>query len=145
MDAIPDKLRGEMLDLQHAAAFLPRTKIVADVDYAVTAGSDLCIVTAGARQILGETRLNLVQRNVTLFRKIIPPLVKYSPDTILLIVSNPVDVLTYVAWKLSGFPSNRVIGSGTNLDSSRFRFLIADHLDVNAQDVQVKLALHPYF
>ncbi|CAN1336532.1 L-lactate dehydrogenase A [Linum perenne] len=63
---------------------------------------------------------------------------KHSPDAILLIVSNPVDVLTYVAWKLSGFPSNRVIGSGTNLDSSRFRFLIADHLDVNAQDVQVK-------
>ncbi|XP_004298647.1 PREDICTED: L-lactate dehydrogenase A [Fragaria vesca subsp. vesca] len=136
VDAIPDKLRGEMLDLQHAAAFLPRTKINASVDYAVTSNSDLCIVTAGARQIHGESRLNLVQRNVALFRKIIPPLAKYSPETILLIVSNPVDVLTYVAWKLSGFPSNRVIGSGTNLDSSRFRFRIADHLDVNAQDVQ---------
>jgi len=137
VDAIPDKLRGEMLDLQHAAAFLPRTRIQASTDYSVTVGSDLCIVTAGARQIHGESRLNLLQRNVSLFQKIIPPLVRYSPDTILLIVSNPVDVLTYVAWKLSGFPSNRVIGSGTNLDSSRFRFLIADHLDVNAQDVQV--------
>ncbi|OWM88380.1 L-lactate dehydrogenase B [Punica granatum] len=136
VDAKPDKLRGEMLDLQHAAAFLPRTKIIADVDYAVTTGSDLCIVTAGARQIPGETRLNLLNRNVALFRSIVPPLAKYCPDTILLIVSNPVDILTYVAWKLSGFPSNRVIGSGTNLDSSRFRFLIADHLDVNAQDVQ---------
>ncbi|KAL2348146.1 hypothetical protein Fmac_002146 [Flemingia macrophylla] len=136
VDAVPEKLRGEMLDLQHAAAFLPRTKIQASIDYAVTTGSDLCIVTAGARQINGESRLNLLQRNVTLFQKIIPPLVRYSPDTILLIVSNPVDVLTHVAWKLSGFPSNRVIGSGTNLDSSRFRFLIADHLDVNAQDVQ---------
>ncbi|XP_021901697.1 L-lactate dehydrogenase B [Carica papaya] len=136
VDAKPDKLRGEMLDLQHAAAFLPRTKILASVDYSVTVGSDLCIVTAGARQIPGESRLNLLQRNVALFSNIIPPLAKYSPDCILLIVSNPVDVLTYVAWKLSGFPSNRVIGSGTNLDSSRFRFLIADHLDVNAQDVQ---------
>ncbi|XP_043724349.1 L-lactate dehydrogenase A-like [Telopea speciosissima] len=136
VDVNADKLRGEMLDLQHAAAFLPRTKILASVDYSVTAGSDLCIVTAGARQIVGESRLNLLQRNVTLFSKIIPQLAKYSPDTILLIVSNPVDVLTYVAWKLSKFPSNRVIGSGTNLDSSRFRFLIADHLDVNAQDVQ---------
>ncbi|GAV83433.1 Ldh_1_N domain-containing protein/Ldh_1_C domain-containing protein [Cephalotus follicularis] len=136
VDANPDKLRGEMLDLQHAAAFLPRTKINASVDYAVTVASDLCIVTAGARQIAGESRLNLLQRNVALFKNIVPPLVKYSPDAILLIVSNPVDVLTYVAWKLSGFPSNRVIGSGTNLDSSRFRFLIADHLDVNAQDVQ---------
>ncbi|KAG6579418.1 hypothetical protein SDJN02_22006, partial [Cucurbita argyrosperma subsp. argyrosperma] len=136
VDAKPDKLRGEMLDLQHAAAFLPRTKISASTDYSVTAESDLCIVTAGARQIAGESRLNLLQRNVALFQKIVPPLVQYSPETILLIVSNPVDVLTYVAWKLSGFPSNRVIGSGTNLDSSRFRFLIADHLDVNAQDVQ---------
>ncbi|KAG2244947.1 hypothetical protein Bca4012_014333 [Brassica carinata] len=136
VDAKPDKLRGEMLDLQHAAAFLPRTRITASVDYAVTAGSDLCIVTAGARQNPGESRLNLLQRNVALFRHIIPPLAKSSPDAILLIVSNPVDVLTYVAWKLSGFPVNRVLGSGTNLDSSRFRFLIADHLDVNAQDVQ---------
>ncbi|KAF9594376.1 hypothetical protein IFM89_030978 [Coptis chinensis] len=136
VDAKPEKLRGEMLDLQHAAAFLPRTKILASVDYSVTEGSDLCIVTAGARQISGESRLNLLQRNLTLFRDVIPPLAKYSPDSILVIVSNPVDVLTYVAWKLSGFPANRVIGSGTNLDSSRFRFLIADHLDVNAQDVQ---------
>ena len=136
IDAMADRLRGEMLDLQHAAAFLPRTKIHASVDYELTFGSDLCIVTAGARQVPGESRLNLLQRNVALFRNIIPPLARYSPETILLVVSNPVDVLTYVAWKLSGFPSNRVIGSGTNLDSSRFRFLIADHLDVNAQDVQ---------
>jgi L-lactate dehydrogenase len=108
----------------------------------VTTGSDICIVTAGARQINGESRLNLLQRNVALFKKIIPPLVRYSPHCVLLIVSNPVDVLTYIAWKLSGFPSNRVIGSGTNLDSSRFRFLIADHLDVNAQDVQVQFFLY---
>lgn len=137
VDANSDKLRGEMLDLQHAAAFLPRTKIVASADYTVTAGSDLCIVTAGARQNPGESRLNLLQRNLAMYKSIVPELVKYSPECILLIVSNPVDVLTYVAWKLSGFPVNRVIGSGTNLDSSRFRFLIADHLDVNAQDVQV--------
>lgn len=109
------------------------------MDYSVTAGSDLCIVTAGARQIPGESRLNLIQRNLVLFKLIIPPLAKYCPDCILLIVSNPVDILTYVAWKLSKFPANRVIGSGTNLDSSRFRFLLADHLDVNAQDVQASL------
>ncbi|WCJ25948.1 L-lactate dehydrogenase A chain [Euphorbia peplus] len=136
VDCQPDKLRGEMLDLQHAAAFLPRTKITASVDYSSTAGSDLCIITAGARQISGESRLNLLQRNVSLFKKIVPAVAENSPDCILMIVSNPVDVLTYIAWKLSGFPSHRVIGSGTNLDSSRFRFLIADHLDVNAQDVQ---------
>ncbi|CAD6341668.1 unnamed protein product [Miscanthus lutarioriparius] len=120
VDALPDKLRGEMLDLQHAAAFLPRTHLVSDTDMSVTRGSDLAIVTAGARQIPGETRLNLLQRNVALFRKIVPALAEHSPDAILLIVSNPVDVLTYVAWKLSGSP---------------FRFLLAEHLDVNAQDV----------
>ncbi|GFP88875.1 l-lactate dehydrogenase a [Phtheirospermum japonicum] len=136
IDTNEDKLQGEMFDLQHAAAFLPRTKIKASLDYAATADSDLCIVTAGARQNPGESRLNLLQRNVALFKHIVPPLAKYSPECIIMVVSNPVDVLTYVAWRLSGFPPNRVIGSGTNLDSSRFRFLIADHLDVNAQDVQ---------
>ncbi|KAL5551134.1 hypothetical protein UlMin_001310 [Ulmus minor] len=136
VDAKQDKLRGEMLDLQHAAAFLPRTKITASVDYVVTASSDLCIVTAGARQNPGESRLNLLQRNASLFRKIIPPLARFSPETVLLIVSNPVDVLTHFSWRLSGLPSNRVIGSGTNLDSSRFRFLIADLLDVNVHEVQ---------
>lgn len=136
VDAVADKVRGEMLDLQHAAAFLPRVRIVSGTGIELTGGSDLVIVTAGARQIPGETRLNLLQRNVALFRKIVPPAAEASPESILLIVSNPVDVLTYVAWKLSGFPASRVIGSGTNLDSSRFRFLLAEHLEVNAQDVQ---------
>jgi len=135
VDISANKLRGEMLDLQHAAAFLPRADIVADTDYAITAHSDICIVTAGARQREGESRLALVERNVSFFKQIIPELVKYSPNAILLIISNPVDALTFVAWKLSGFPSNRVIGSGTNLDSSRFRWLMANRLQVNAHNV----------
>jgi L-lactate dehydrogenase len=114
---------------------------VSDTDAAVTRNSDLVVITAGARQIPGETRLNLLQRNVALYRKIVPPVAEHSPEALLLVVSNPVDVLTYVAWKLSGFPASRVIGSGTNLDSSRFRFLVAEHLDVNAQDVQVTYIL----
>ncbi|PSN41996.1 L-lactate dehydrogenase [Blattella germanica] len=117
VDVVADKLKGEMLDLQH--------------DYAATANSKLCIVTAGARQKEGESRLNLVQRNTDIFKGIIPKLVQYSPNTILLIVSNPVDILTYVAWKLSGLPRNRVIGSGTNLDSSRLRFLMSQRLNVS--------------
>ncbi|KAF3599589.1 hypothetical protein F2Q69_00034327 [Brassica cretica] len=112
VDANPDKLRGEVLYLQHAAAFLPRTRFTASVDYDITAGSDLCIVTVCPRQNPGESRLNLLQRNVDIFRHIIPPLAKLSPNSILLIVSNPNDVLTYVAWKLSSFPVNRVLGSG---------------------------------
>lgn len=104
--------------------------IILETDLAVSAGSKLCIVTAGARQQIGESRLNLVQRNTDIFKRIIPQLVKYSPDTILLIVSNPVDIMTYVSWKLSGLPKNRVIGSGTNLDTTRFRFLISQRLGV---------------
>lgn len=138
-----------MMDLQHGSAFIRNAKILASTgkkwqlkkrvriphyenfaDYSVTAGSKLCIVTAGARQQPGESRLDLVQRNTNIFKGIIPKLVEYSPDTILLIVSNPVDILTYVAWKLSGLPKHRVIGSGTNLDSSRFRFLMSQRLGV---------------
>ncbi|KYN04329.1 L-lactate dehydrogenase [Cyphomyrmex costatus] len=130
IDVMADKLKGEMLDLQHGSSFMKNAKVSASTDYAVSANSSLCIVTAGARQREGETRLDLVQRNTDIFKGIIPELVKYSPNTILLIVSNPVDILTYVAWKLSGLPKNRVIGSGTNLDSARFRFLLSQKLNV---------------
>lgn len=130
VDMQEDKLKGEMLDLQHGSSFLKNAKISGSTDYSVTANSKVCIVTAGARQKEGETRLDLVQRNTDIFKKIIPELVKYSPNTILLIVSNPVDILTYVAWKLSGLPQNQVIGSGTNLDSARFRFLLSEKLNI---------------
>ncbi|XP_034952489.1 L-lactate dehydrogenase-like [Chelonus insularis] len=130
VDVMKDKLKGEMMDLQHGSTFLKNCRINASTDYKVTANSCLCVVTAGARQREGETRLDLVQRNTDIFKGIIPQLVKYSPNTILLIVSNPVDILTYVAWKLSGLPKHRVIGSGTNLDSARFRFLLSQKLNV---------------
>jgi L-lactate dehydrogenase len=133
VDVVKDKLKGEMMDLQHGLAFVRRTHIKADTDYAVSSHSKICVVTAGARQREGESRLNLVQRNVDIFKHIIPQLVKYSPDTILLIVSNPVDILTYVAWKISGLPKHRVIGSGTMLDSSRFRFLLSERLNISPQ------------
>ncbi|XP_021944506.1 L-lactate dehydrogenase isoform X2 [Folsomia candida] len=136
MDVNEDKLKGEMMDLQHGLTFCRPIKISAGTDYALTANSKVCVVTAGARQREGESRLDLVQRNTDIFKGIIPDLVKYSPNTILLIVSNPVDILTYVAWKLSGgLPKHRVIGSGTNLDSSRFRFLMSQKLNVSPSSV----------
>ncbi|XP_023661553.1 L-lactate dehydrogenase A chain [Paramormyrops kingsleyae] len=131
VDVMEDKLKGEALDLQHGGLFLRTPKIVADKDYSVTANSMVVVVTAGARQQEGESRLNLVQRNVNIFKFIIPNIVKYSPNCIILVVSNPVDILTYVAWKLSGFPRHRVIGSGTNLDSARFRFLMSEKLNLH--------------
>ncbi|XP_073420179.1 L-lactate dehydrogenase A chain [Dendrobates tinctorius] len=132
VDVIEDKLKGEMMDLQHGSLFLRTPKIVSGKDYSVTANSKLVVVTAGARQQEGESRLNLVQRNVNIFKFIIPNIVKHSPKCILLIVSNPVDVLTYVAWKISGFPKHRVIGSGCNLDSARFRYLMGEKLGIHS-------------
>jgi L-lactate dehydrogenase len=130
IDMFENKLKGEMMDLQHGSNFLKNAKISASTDLSVSAGSRLIIVTAGVRQKEGESRLDLVQRNTDIMKGLIPKLVEYSPDTTLLIVSNPCDILTYVAWKLSGLPQNRVIGSGTNLDSSRFRFLLAQRLNI---------------
>lgn len=131
VDILEDKLRGEMLDLQHGSLFLKTPTIVADKDYSVTANSRIVVVTGGVRQQEGESRLNLVQRNVNVFKFIIPQVVKYSPDATILVVSNPVDIMTYVTWKLSGLPKNRVIGSGTNLDSARFRYLISQKLGIH--------------
>ncbi|KAL4832658.1 hypothetical protein H8958_011448 [Nasalis larvatus] len=119
VDVLEDKLKGET------------PKIVADKDYSVTANSKIVVVTAGVRQQEGESRLNLVQRNVNVFKFIIPQIVKYSPDCIIIVVSNPVDILTYVTWKLSGLPKHRVIGSGCNLDSARFRYLMAEKLGIH--------------
>ncbi|XP_030070032.1 L-lactate dehydrogenase B chain [Microcaecilia unicolor] len=131
VDILEDRLRGEMMDLLHGSVFLKTPKIVADKDYSVTANSRIVIVTGGVRQQEGESRLNLIQRNLNVFKCIIPQVVKYSPNCILLVVSNPVDILTYVTWKLSGLPKHRVIGSGCNLDSARFRYLMAEKLGVH--------------
>uniref|UniRef100_A0A8C0PXH3 L-lactate dehydrogenase B chain n=2 Tax=Canis lupus TaxID=9612 RepID=A0A8C0PXH3_CANLF len=89
VDVLEDKLKGEMMDLQHGSLFLQTPKIVADKDYSVTANSKIVVVTAGVRQQEGESCLNLVQRNVNVFKFIIPQIVKYSPDCIIIVVSNP--------------------------------------------------------
>ncbi|XP_053624315.1 L-lactate dehydrogenase isoform X2 [Plodia interpunctella] len=130
VDVMADKLKGEMMDLQHGSAFMRNAKIQASTDYAISTGSKICVVTAGVRQREGESRLDLVQRNTDVLKHIIPPLVKHSPDAVFIIASNPVDILTYVTWKLSGLPKHRVIGSGTNLDSARFRYLLSEKLGV---------------
>jgi L-lactate dehydrogenase len=132
VDVVKEKLQGEMMDLQHGQQFLKKCTILADTDYKVSANSSVVIITAGARQREGESRLDLVQRNVDIFKFIIPQVVKYSPDCIIVVVSNPVDILAYVAWKLSGFSRNRVFGTGTMLDSARFRFLLGQRLGLSA-------------
>lgn len=133
VDTAEGKLKGEMMDLQQGSHFVKMPSIVASKDYSVTADSTLVIITAGARQEKGETRLNLVQRNVAIFELMISSIVKHSPHCKMIVVSNPVDILTYVAWKLSGIPKSRVIGSGCNLDTARFRFLIGQKLGIHSE------------
>ncbi len=114
IDANRDKAEGEAMDLSHGLPFTHPMDIRAG-DYDDVADCALVIVTAGAGQKPGETRLDLVHKNVAIFRSIIPEIARRNRDAILLIVSNPVDVLTWAAWKLSGYPANRVLGSGTVL------------------------------
>ena len=104
-------------------------------DYTDVGDAAIIVVTAGAAQKPGETRLDLVKKNVSIFKGIIPEIAKQDFRGILLIVSNPVDILTYVAWKLSGLPENRVIGSGTVLDTSRLKYVLGEHLGVDSRSV----------
>ena len=134
IDADPMKAEGEALDISHGLPFAKPMQIYAgtyeDIDDAA-----IIIVTAGAGQKPGETRLDLVKKNVGIFKSIIPEIAKRNCSGILLIVANPVDVLTYAAAKLSGFPENRVFGSGTVLDTARLKYLLGEHLDVDPRNV----------
>ena len=134
-DLAKDKVEGEMMDFLSGMPFLPPTELKVGTVADEGRNADLVIITAGAAQKPGESRLNLVEKNVTIFKSILSDVVKYCPDAILLIVSNPVDIMTYVTLKISGFPSSRVIGSGTVLDTARFRTLLARKLDIDARSV----------
>ena len=97
------------------------------------------MITAGANQAPGETRLDLVNKNVAIFKSIIPQIAERDYQGILLVVSNPVDILTYVALKLSGMPANRVLGSGTTLDTARFKYALGEHLGVDPRNVHARI------
>ena len=130
-----DALEAEVEDLRHGAEFVQQISIKATCDFKDTANSDIVIIPAGARQREGESRLDLVARNVAIFESIVPPIAAASPDAVLLILTNPCDVMTHVATRISGLAPNKVIGTGTALDTSRFRALIAEYLDVDSGSV----------
>lgn len=134
IDANMERAEGEAMDISHAIPFSTTQRIYAG-DYADIKDAALVIVTAGAAQKPGETRLDLVNKNVKIFKSIIPQIRDSGFCGIMMIVSNPVDILTYVAWKLSGFSKERVIGSGTVLDSARLKYMLGEHLDVDARNV----------
>ena len=133
IDANRARAEGEALDISHGLPFAKPMKIYAG-DYPDLADASLIVVTAGAGQKPGETRLDLVKKNVSIFRSIIPSITQYN-KAILLIVANPVDILTYAAAKLSGFPENRVFGTGTVLDTARLKYLLGEHLQVDSRAV----------
>ena len=129
------RARAEVLDLRHGLQFVGGGRVNGGGDVAVCADADLIVVTAGAKQDPGQTRLALAEANVALIRRALPPLLDVAPDAIVLLVTNPVDVVTYVAQEISGLAHDRVIGSGTVLDTSRLRHLLAERLGVAVTSV----------
>lgn len=128
------KAKGEALDMLQATPYLHPTKIYSGT-YEDTVGSDIVIVTSGVGRKPGQSRIDLTQTNVNILKSIAPQIVKYAPDALYIFVANPVDVLTYVFCKLTGIPKNRVIGTGTTLDSIRLRARLSELYSVNQKQV----------
>lgn len=134
IDVDKERTEGEVMDLSHAVPLSSPVRIW-NGDYADCAGANIIVITAGASQRPGETRLDLLKRNTAIFRQILPQVLEYNRSAILLIATNPVDVLSYASWKLSGLDAARVIGSGTVLDTARFRSLISTRFNLDARNV----------
>lgn len=139
-DIAKAKVHAEVLDLNHGMLFAPQGAVEGSDDIEVLRGCDVVVMTAGAKQKPGETRMELAAANARICAALLPKVVEVAPDSLLLLVTNPVDVITQVAIKLTGLPWERVFGSGTVLDSSRFRFLIAQHCSVAVQNVHAYIA-----
>lgn len=138
IDYVKNKAIGDALDMNHGLPFIGNSVVRAG-DYPDCVGADIIIIAAGASQKEGETRLDLLKRNITIFDAIIENVTRYNKDGILLIASNPVDLLSYFTWKKSGLPVNRVIGSGTLLDTARFRYLIGEKMDVDPRSIHANI------
>lgn len=134
IDVNRDRAEGEAMDMSHGLPFTRPMKIYAG-DYPDLEGCALIVITAGANQKPGETRLDLVRKNVGILKSIITPLVRYNREAVLLVVSNPVDILTWAAQKLSGLPAGQVMGSGTVLDTARLKYLLGERLGVDSRSI----------
>lgn len=134
IDSNHRKAEGEAMDLNHAVPLTQSARIWAG-DYPDCAGAAITVITAGANQKPGESRLDLATRNAGIFRQIVPKVVENNPNGIILVATNPVDVLSYATWKMSGLSPQRVFGSGTILDTARFRFLLSQHFGVDPRSV----------
>jgi len=130
-----DKIAGEKLDLEHGLSFLENTKITASDDFSTLQDADVVVITAGAAQQPGQTRLDLVDENKRIMAELAPQIAPYVQNSVVVVVSNPVDVLTYQLAQLLNLPKGRVIGSGTMLDTARFRFHLSEVLKINPRSI----------
>ncbi|MBE7023218.1 MAG: L-lactate dehydrogenase [Ruminococcaceae bacterium] len=135
IDINKNKAEGDALDMNHGISFVSPVKIIAG-DYSDIKGSDMVIITAGASQEPGEKRTDLLRRNAKILESIVENVLRYChDDTILMMVTNPVDILTYITYKISGFSKNHVIGSGTVLDTARLKYLLGEHTNIDVRNV----------
>lgn len=130
-----DKLIGEQLDFMHSLSFIGTTNITVSGEYEALEGADVVVFTAGVAQKEGETRLDLVRNNTQIIQTMIPEIVKHAPDAKIIMVANPVDILTYKAVEIASLPRGRVFGSGTTLDTARFRYHLSEFLKVNPKSI----------
>jgi L-lactate dehydrogenase len=134
------KVEAQVLDLEHGLQFVPAATVTGSADLGVCAGADIIVLTAGAKQKPGQSRLDLAAANAEMCRTTVPRLLGVAPDALLMVVTNPVDVLTQIALKVSGLPARRVFGSGTVLDTSRLRFALARRCGVAVPNVHANIA-----
>lgn len=134
------KVRADALDIAHGIQFTPTGTVEGSDDINILKGSDLIVVTAGAKQEPGQSRLELAKSTVNLMKTLVPQMLEVAPDAVYLYVTNPVDVITYVALKISGLPRNQVFGSGTVLDTSRLRYLISQETGISSKSIHSMIA-----
>lgn len=135
IDIDKKRAEGEAMDLNHGLAFSGSNMKIYAGEYSDCEGADIVVICAGVAQKPGETRIALLNRNTAVFRSIIEPVVDSGFNGIFLIATNPVDIMTYVTWKISGFPHNKVLGSGTALDTARLRYLLGNYFSVDPRNI----------
>ncbi|MBB2955193.1 L-lactate dehydrogenase/malate dehydrogenase [Bifidobacterium commune] len=139
-DINKDRVEAEVLDMQHGSSFYPSVSIEGSDDVEICRDADMVVITAGARQKPGQTRLDLAGATIDMMKSIVPGVINVAPNAIYMLITNPVDIVTHVMLKLSGLPVNQIFGSGTNLDTARLRFLIAEQTGVNVKNVHAYIA-----
>lgn len=135
IDLDKERIEGEVMDLNHCLAFGPSKIDIRVGDYSDCSDAKMVVIAAGANQAPGETRMDLINKNSKIFKEIVKSVVDNGFDGIFLVATNPLDVMTYLTWKYSGFNPNRVLGTGTSLDTSRLRYLVGNKLNINPKNI----------